>query len=323
MTRVSPASIAVGAAAVLVLAIGAGLLVRPGPSIGTVPSESPIATPTSSPTSDPSPTLAPISLAGQIAFEWMVDGNTDIYLRNLDRAGLVRLTDDLASDGNPGWSPDGERIVFTREAAGGGDLFVMNADGSSQTQLTNTPENEDDGRFSPDGESIAYWRGTDQATTLRLMDADGSNDRVILSLTDTFAASVAWTADGQAILFNRDLSAGGGIDIVRVEIASGDVTPITDSPGDDSSFALSTDGTTIAFQSDRSPGGIFLMDVDGTNVRHVTGSWVKGSPVSWSPDGEHLAYSLPDGWMYLVRTDGSEVTPWGQGGLALAWRPAP
>ena len=54
------------------------------------------------------------------------------------------------------------------------------------------------------------------------------------------------------------------------------------------------------------------MDVDGTNVRHVTGSWVKGYPVvAGALDGEHLAYSRPDGWMYLVRTDGERGHPVG------------
>jgi len=325
MTRLSPATIAVGAAAILVVAIGAVLLRGSGPSVGVVPSVTPVATPSATspaePTSDASPTLVPISLEGQIAFEWTVDGNTDIYVMNLDRTGLVRLTNDPAPDSNPGWSPDGERIIFTRVVAGAGDLFVMNADGSSQTPLTSTPENEHDGRFSPDGGSIGYWNGDDQASELRVIDADGSNDRPIVAFTEMFAGGVSWTADGQGILFNRDL--GEGIDIVRVEIASGEVTPIAVGPGDDSSFDLSPDGATVAFQSDRSPGGIFLMSVDGTNIRHLTGNWTKGYHVSWSPDEEYLAYPQPDSWIYLVRTADGEVTRWAEGGLNLAWRPAP
>ena len=313
------------AAAILVVAVGCAKPTGsgpPSPSVGAVPTDTPRATTGPSPTVNASPTLAPVSLRGQIAFEWTVDGNTDIYLMNLDRTGLQRLTDDPAIDRNPGWSPDGERIVFTRGVAGAGDLFVMNADGSGQMPLADTPENEEHGRFSPDGGSIGFWRGNDQAAALQLMDPNGSNDREVIGFTDTWTAGVSWTADGQAILFNRDI--GTGIDIVRVEIASGDLTPITeDSPGDESSFALSVDGATIAVQSDRVPGGIFVMDVDGTHARHVTGAWTKGYPVSWSPDGEHLAYSQPDGWIYLVRIDGSEVTPWAQGGLDLAWRPAP
>ena len=330
MTRI-PAVIAVGAAGVLILAVGAIFVSRSGPFVGGTPTSTPTGSPIAVPsattaataTSDASPTLAPVSARGQIAFQRTVDGNTDLYLMNLDRTGLVRLTSDPAPDNDPGWSPDGQRMIFTRSVAGAGDVFVVNADGSGETRLTNTPEDEHEARFSPDGSSIAFWRGDDQNGELRLMDADGSNERAILAVANMFAAGVTWTADGRAILFNRDMTGGGGIDIVHGDIASGAVTPISDDPGDDSGIALSPDGTTIAFQSDRSPGGIFLMDVDGTNVRHLIGTWDKGYPTSWSPDGQYLAYSQPDRWISLVRVDGTDVTRWAEGGSNLAWRPTP
>ncbi len=160
MIRITPTAIAVGAAAILVIAIGVALLPRPNQSVGGGPGPSPSASSTPAPTTLPTPSLAPISLTGQIAFERTVDGNTDIYLMNLDRSGLVRLTDDPAADTNPGWSPDGQRIVFMRDVAGAGELFIMNADGSDETRLTDSPDADDFGRFSPDGRTIAFWGGS-------------------------------------------------------------------------------------------------------------------------------------------------------------------
>ena len=61
----------------------------------------------------------------------------------------------------------------------------------------------------------------------------------------------------------------------------------------------------------------------GSDVRHVTGTWTKGYPVTWSPGGDWLAFYGPDGWIYIVRTDGTGLTKWTQGGLGLAWRPEP
>ncbi len=316
--QVRPATVAAGLGAIALLVAGALLLPRANSPFGGNPTLAPPATPSAI----PSPTLEPVSFSGQVAFERTVAGNTDIYLMNLDRTGLMRLTDDPAPDGNPGWSPDGKRIVFTREVAGNGDLFIMNADGSGQTALTVSPVAEDDGRFSPDGASIAYWRGHERSAQLRLVDLDGSNDRLVIEFTEAFTGSIAWTADGQAILFNRDLSTSGGqIDIVRVEIASKTLTAITTTPGDDGTFALSPNGTTIAFQSDRAPGGIFLMDVDGSNVRHMIGSWTKGTPLSWSPDGQRLVFAQLDGWLYVVQTDGNQLIKWTEGGGSVAWRP--
>jgi len=42
---------------------------------------------------------------------------------------------------NPGWSPDGSKIVFGRRMGSGqADLYTANADGSGLTQVTNTPD---------------------------------------------------------------------------------------------------------------------------------------------------------------------------------------
>ena len=108
--RTTPTRIGVVAAGLLVLVVGVALLPQSNPSVGGGPEpfakRDAIGFATPRPT--PEPSLTAISLSGQIAFERTVDGNTDLYLMNLDRTGLVRLTNDPAADVNPNWSPDGQ-----------------------------------------------------------------------------------------------------------------------------------------------------------------------------------------------------------------------
>ena len=56
-------------------------------------------------------------------------------------SGLRKLTDGDSNSYNPGWSPDGKKIVFARFPRRGGsilgDVYTMNADGSHVTQVTN------------------------------------------------------------------------------------------------------------------------------------------------------------------------------------------
>ncbi|HEX5148764.1 MAG TPA: hypothetical protein VFW02_06765, partial [Candidatus Limnocylindrales bacterium] len=196
MRSTTTTAIAVGAVAIVLLVIGATQLPRSSPSVGGRPSASPTVVPTSRPTPSPGPTLAPISLTGQIAFERNVGGNTDIYLMNLDRTGLVRLTDDPAMDAAPSWSVDGQRIVFTRGSGAARDVFVVNADGTGEARLTDSPEGEDSAAFSPDGSEIVFLRYVDPTYfDIFVMNSDGSNERRVWHKDGVFASSPRWSPE--------------------------------------------------------------------------------------------------------------------------------
>jgi Tol biopolymer transport system component len=317
MSRLTTGLIAVGAAAIAIVVIGVAL--RPAqPSVG-----GPSPSPTLAPSGTAAESLPPITLTGQIVFQRTVDGNADLYMMNLDRSGLVRLTDDPEIDSDPSWSPDGRQIAFTRGANEGRDVFVMNADGSGEVQLTETAEGEESPSFSPDGSEIAFLRYVDPTYfDFFLISVDGSNERRVYHQDGPYAAHPIWATDGRALYFNIDTSPATHLDIARLEFATGGVTRIADDSLDDSTFALSRDGSTIAFQSDRDPGGIFLMDTDGMNVRHVIGGWDKGYPLAWAPDGNHLVYNVTGG-IYVVSIDTGDAVKWTDGGLGVAWRPQP
>jgi Tol biopolymer transport system component len=83
---------------------------------------------------------------------------------------------------SPSWSPDGPRILFTREVVGGVDVYVINVDGSRLTQLTDDSARDVSATWSPDGQRIALVKASDGSGfgILYVMDADGSDGRLIL-----------------------------------------------------------------------------------------------------------------------------------------------
>ena len=59
---------------------------------------------------------------------------TDVWIYDLARATLSRLTTDPAPDTRPLWTPDGQRIIFTSARAGYPELFWRPADGTGSDE---------------------------------------------------------------------------------------------------------------------------------------------------------------------------------------------
>ena len=68
---------------------------------------------------------------------------------------VTRVT--TGDDDDPGFSPNGKWIVFTRFEGKRG-LYRIKADGSRLKRLTTDPS-DDNAAFSPDGEKIVFARG--------------------------------------------------------------------------------------------------------------------------------------------------------------------
>jgi TolB protein len=62
---------------------------------------------------------------------------TELYVMDADGGDVTRLTETPAEETSPAWSPDGERIVFARQASfqAATHLWVVNADGTCATRL--------------------------------------------------------------------------------------------------------------------------------------------------------------------------------------------
>ena len=64
------------------------------------------------------------------------EGNSDIYVVDVNGENLIQLTDAPEFDNWANWSPDGKKIAFTSQRSGWLDIYVMNSDGSNLKRLT-------------------------------------------------------------------------------------------------------------------------------------------------------------------------------------------
>ena len=186
----------------------------------------------------------------RIAFVSEANGSRDIWIMQEPGGAVVPLTDDSGVEEHPGWSPDGEHIVYTAFPTEGGnfDLWMINRDGSGKRRLTSTAANEIFPTWHPDGEIIAY-----------VTDAAGSFDLYALRVRDgtTFPLVTgpdhdvrpAWSPDGTKLAFARWPEYGrGDQSTLWLANADGSVPIELDTPPGSTHPAWAPDGRRLALQ---------------------------------------------------------------------------
>ena len=100
------------------------------------------------------------------------DEEQDLWVWDLARTTLTRLTFDPSLDQAPVWTPDSRRLFFSSaRASGESNLYVQPADGTgSATRLTHSPNPKFATSITPDGTRLVFFETTPtQARELRLL----------------------------------------------------------------------------------------------------------------------------------------------------------
>ena len=258
-----------------------------------------------------------------------------LYTATADGRGQKPLFDDPGfNHWGPAWSPDGQRVVFSRNPQTGpvspgsprSALYIANFDGTDLRPLTNNGRNNFLPAWSPDGSRIAFISGTLgwDSHEVYVINADGSGE-TNLTANDVQEYGVAWSPDGNRIAFGTKLD--GDMQIFTMNPDGTDQRPLP-TPAAGMAPSWSPDGAQIVFASERSGNAdIYVMDANGGNQRPlVTGEAWDYLPF-WSPDGDHIAFTTTrDGGaaVYVVSPEGSEPTRVSGRGLVAdvaSWSP--
>ncbi len=138
----------------------------------------------------------------RLAFATSQDGNSEIYLLNLQAKSFERLTAHPSADLSPSWSPTGREMAFASDRGGGPQIYLMSADGSNVRRLTFDGDYNAAPAWSPRGDWIAYvCRTDDKQYKLCLITPDGRR-RVQITNGRGVDDSPAWSPDGRHLVFS-------------------------------------------------------------------------------------------------------------------------
>jgi TolB protein len=211
-----------------------------------------------------------------------LNDGVDLWLVGIG-GGARRLVGGKGWDESPAWSPDGNRIAFTKSlfepaepdvALKSADVWTVGVRGRGRRKLTRD-DSASSPAWSPDGRRLAFARGDG----VFLVRRDGSGRVRIASGDDP--GEPAWSPDGRRVAF----AVPGE---VRVVDANGTGQRLLARGAESgSSVAWSPDGRLIAFTGmRRGVTGAFLVNAEGGRSQLLAGGHLE--PV-WSPDGRTIA----------------------------------
>ena len=268
----------------------------------------------SSPTPDwtPIPPSTPTRKPGGewIAFNSRLEGNSDIYMVDIQGNNLTQLTTSSAHDFYPSWSPDGSRIIYQTNEGGDQELAIVNITNKNIEFITDNNCNDWAPVWSPAGEWIVFYSDCDGERNIYKIREDGSRRTQLTSTSGSYSWFPAWSPDGEKITFSSNRTGKFYIYVMEAngenveELALGCVS------------YFSPDGSQILYgvYCDDTDD-LFLMDADGSNQRPLTDGF-ECKNATWSPDGESIVFQLSkttkDGpfQLYTMSLDKPDRSDW-------------
>lgn len=215
---------------------------------------------------DRSPVLSPDG--SRIAWEREISTSSgdftavEIWTMNSDGSNPRVAVRNGSFNRSPSWGPSGE-IVFSSRLTGSDQIYRLAAGANDPVRLTTGGAADQHPRVSPDGQRIVFQSNRGLDFDIHIMNSDGSAVRNLTQLggDDRFPT---WTPDGVRIVWTRFEGDANGFDLYAISASGGVAAPILVTEFNELAPSVSPDGSSVVYQTDRSPPfGLYVAPMTG------------------------------------------------------------
>ena len=251
-------------------------------------------------------------------------GKKEITMADYDGAGATPVTRNGSINLTPVWSPDARSLAFTSFRQGYPDLYrTFPFERRPDQTLAAFIGINSSPSFSPDGKTLALTLSKDGNPEIYVLTlATGTMRR--LTRNAGIDTEPTWSPSGRELAFISDR---GGAPHVYVMDAEGTNVRQLTSGGFHTQPRWSPKGDSLVYTARQGGHDLWIVNVDGSNPRRLTGGTGDSQGATWAPNGRHIAFqsNRSGRWqIYAMLADGSGQEPLTKGpgeATSPSWSP--
>jgi dipeptidyl aminopeptidase/acylaminoacyl peptidase len=277
-----------------------------------------------------------------------------IWISAIDGSNAKQLTTGDKNNSNPKWSPDSKSIAFTSSRDGKNNLYILPIAGGEAEKITEAKGAVSEFEWSNDGNKIAViiadaptdkeeknkkskndwyiWDAELKQNRLHLYwinqkDSSQKYMQKVLTKENISVYAFDWDVDGTNIVYSYGKSTKANdnnlSDIALINIETGVIKNIANTPAGESTPKFSPDGSLISYYCTENPNDwpgakhakVYAL-ADGKTWRLKATPNEDGSILGWTADGKNIVWSETNKTLtsiYTLSVDGKNSSELSKG----------
>lgn len=237
----------------------------------------------------PSPVTPKDEPTGKIVYTCSLNGD-EVCLMNADGSNWKQLTNSDLGNFNASLAPDGKSVVYVASDGNKSEIYEIEIATGKIKQLTALGKALGSPEISPDDKYIIFhYRSGNNPVQLWIMNRDGTDPHKFYSKSGTDVHDGTWSPDGTQILFAMGKNDSNKLYIMDFKGSDPKVVNDTIDTRGRSDWSVNN---LISFdQGGPFAHDVYLMNVDGSNLRQLSESSLNAQGASISPDGKWITFT--------------------------------